>query len=227
MNMTMLKKFGRLLKLRQWVNTMTYTLEVMCSCWLMYLKASERPAYNIIHSIPVITSPPPALSWDAMLKMTNIKLELMVDVDMYQFIEKGMRGGVSYIANRYGKANNKYMKEYNDKAPSKYIMYLDANNLYGWAMSQYLPRYLQMDKEISKIDLGKYKADGKKGLILEVDLEYPQELHDLHNDYPVCPEKVKVSNDMLSGYCKEIANKFNISIGLVSKLIPTLRDKKE
>ena len=71
------------------------------------------------------------LSWDAMLKMTNIKLELMTDVDMFQFIKKGMRGGVFYIANRYGKANNKYMKEYNEKAPSKYIMYLDANNLYG------------------------------------------------------------------------------------------------
>ena len=109
------------------------------------------------------------------------------------------------------------MKEYNEKAPSKYIMYLDANNLYGWAMSQYLPtgnfRWMT-DKEISKIDLGKYKADGKKGLILEIDLEYPQELHDLHNDYPVCLENIKVSND-------------NISIGLVSKLIPTLRDKKE
>ena len=73
----------------------------------------------------------PGLSWDAMLKMTNIKLELMTDVDMFQFIEKGMGGGVSYIANRQGKANNKYMKEYDEKAPSKYIMYLDANNLYG------------------------------------------------------------------------------------------------
>ena len=78
----------------------------------------------------------------------------------------------------------------------------------------------------SKIDLGKYKADGKKGLILEVDLEYPQELHDIHNDYPIAPEKVKVSNNMLSAYCKKIAEKY-ISIGLVSKLIPTLRDKKE
>ena len=88
------------------------------------------------------------------------------------------------------------MKEYDEKAPSKYIMYLDANNLCGWAMSQYLPTgnfKWMSDKEISKINLGKYKADGKNGLILEVDLEYPQELHDVHNDYPVCPEKVKVS----------------------------------
>ena len=170
------------------------------------------------------------LSWDAMLKMTNIKLELMTDIDMFQFIEKGMRGGVSYIANRYGIANNKYMKEYNEKAPSKYIMYLDANNLYGWAMSQYLPTgnfKWMTDKEISKIDLEKCKADGKKALILEVDLEYPQELHDIHNDYPVAPEKVNVSKHMLSDYCKKIAKQYNISVGLVSKLIPTLRDKKE
>ena len=69
------------------------------------------------------------------------------------------------------------------------------------------------DKEIKQIDLGKYKADGKKGLILEVDLEYPRELHNLHNDYPVCPEKVKVSNDMLSGYCKK--SLINITYQLV------------
>ena len=141
-----------------------------------------------------------------------------------------MRGRVSYIANRCGKANNKYMKEYNEKAPSKYIMYLDANNLYGWAMIQYLPtgnfRWMT-DKQINKIDLGKYKADGKKGLILEVDLEYPQELHNLRNDYPIAPEIIKVSNGMLSEYYKKIVEKFKISIGQVNKLIPTLRNKEE
>ena len=172
----------------------------------------------------------PGLSWDAMLKMTDIKLELMVDIDMFQFIEKGLRGGVSYIANRYGKANNKYMKEYDEKAPSKYIMYLDANNLYGWAMSQYLPtggfKWLSQ-KQIEKINLGKYTDDSKKGLILEVDLEYPKELHDLHNDYPLGPEKVKVTNEMLSDYCKKIKKKFNISSGLVYKLIPTLAEKQK
>ena len=172
----------------------------------------------------------PGLSWDAMLKMTNIKLELMTDIEMFQFIEKGMHRGVSYIANRYGNTNNKYMKEYDENAPSKYIMYLDANNLYGWAMSQYLPTgnfKWMTDKEISKINLGKYELDSKEGLILEVDLEYPKELYDLHNEYPIAPEKVKVSNDMLSAYCKKIAKKYNIATGLVRKLIPTLRDKKE
>ena len=179
---------------------------------------------------PCHYSTSPGLSWDAMLIMTNIKLELMTDIDMFQFIEKGMHGGVSYIANRYGNANNKYMKEYDEKAPSKYIMYLDANNLYGWALSQYLPTgnfKWMTDKELSKINLGKYELDSKEGLILEVDLEYPKELHDLHNEYPIAPEKVKVSNDMLSAYCRKIAKKYNISTLLVRKLIPTLRDKKE
>ena len=172
----------------------------------------------------------PGLSWDAMLKMTDIKLELMTDVDMFQFIEKGMRGGTSYIANRYGKANNKYMKTYDKKAPSKYIMYLDANNLYGWAMSQYLPtggfRWMTT-KQIDKIDLSKYNENSKKGLILEVDLEYPKELHDLHNDYPLAPEKVKVTENMLSEYAKNIAEKYKISTGLVHKLIPTLSKKEK
>ena len=172
----------------------------------------------------------PGLSWDAMLKMTDIKLELMTDIDMFQFIEKGMRGGISYIANRYGKGNNKYIKSYDKTKPSKYIMYLDANNLYGWAMSQYLPtggfRWMT-EKQISKLDLAKYNENSKKGLILEVDLEYPKELHNLHNDYPLAAERVCVNKDMLSGYCMKIATKYNISTGLVQKLIPTLKNKEK
>ena len=108
-------------------------------------------------------------------------------------------------------------------------MYLDANNLYGWAMSQYLPtggfRWMT-EKQINNINLAKYNENTEKGLILEVDLAYPKELHDLHNDYPLGPEKVKVTENMLSGYCKNIAKKYKISTGLVRKLIPTLSNKE-
>ena len=81
----------------------------------------------------------PGLSWDAMLKMTGTELELISDIDMHLFVEKGMRGGISYIAKRHSKANNKYIKCYDSSKEGKFIMYLDANNLYSWAMSQYLP----------------------------------------------------------------------------------------
>ena len=171
----------------------------------------------------------PGLSWDAMLKMTNVKLELMTDIDWFQFIEKGLRGGTSYIANRYGKANNPYMKEYDEKEPSSYIMYLDANNLYGWAMSQCLPtggfKWMSQNK-IDQLDLAKYNEDSEKGLILVVDLEYPEESHEMHNDFPLAPEQVCVKEEMLSNCCKSIKDKYNISIGQVYKLIPTFSEKR-
>ena len=81
----------------------------------------------------------PGLSWDTMLKMTKVKLELIIDPNMYIFFEKGTRGGISYISHRYSKANNKYLKSYDPKQESKYIIYLDANNLYCYAMSKFLP----------------------------------------------------------------------------------------
>ena len=81
----------------------------------------------------------PGLSWDAMLKMTGVKLENISDIDKYLFIEKGLRGGIFYIVKRYAKANNKYMNDYDSKKPSKFITYLDMNNLYGWGLSGYLP----------------------------------------------------------------------------------------
>ena len=84
----------------------------------------------------------PGLSWDAMLKMTKVELELVPDPDMYIFLDKGTRGGISYISNRYTKANSKYLKSYDPRQESKHIIYLDANNLYGYAMSKF---FLQMD----------------------------------------------------------------------------------
>ena len=159
---------------------------------------------------PVYYYTAPGLAWDACLKMTGINLELLSDVDKLLMIEKGIRGGISIISNRYGKANNKYMKDFNIKKPSKYLMYLDANNLYGWAMSQKLPVHSfkwMSNKEIENIFNNQIVQVWKKTpCILEVDLEYPEELHDLHNDYPLCPERVECDKG-------------------VKKLIPNLRNK--
>ena len=80
----------------------------------------------------------PRLSWDTMLKINGVKLGKISDIDQYLFIEKGTWGGISYIAERYAKPNNKYMIDYDPNKPSTFITYLDKNNLYGWAMSEYL-----------------------------------------------------------------------------------------
>ena len=139
----------------------------------------------------------PGLAWDAMLKMTKNNLDLITDIDMQLFIEKGMRGGISYIVHRHAKANNKYMKNYNEGEESSYIMYLDANNLYGWAMSKPLPY-----KNFKWVEPKYYGKKKQTGYIYEVDLEYPDELHDLHNNYPCAAEKINVTDQMLSDYCQ-------------------------
>ena len=125
----------------------------------------------------------PGLAWDAALKVTDVNLELLSDIDMLLMVEKGTRGGVSMVSNRYGKANNKYMGDkFNSNEPSKYIQYLDANNLYGWVMSKPLPTHGFKWMNTSELNVWE-----KTPCILEVDLEYPKELHDLHNDYPLAP----------------------------------------
>ena len=128
-----------------------------------------------------------------MLKMTGIKLDLISDIDMHLFVEKGMGGGISYISKRDSKANNKYIWSYDSSKESKYITYLDANYLYDWAMSQYLPysgsKWLS-EKEIHRFCLNSISENSFIGYILEVDIEYLSELHDLHNDYPLPPEKL-------------------------------------
>ena len=145
----------------------------------------------------------PGLACYAALKLTKVEMELLSDPDMLLMIKKGTRGGISTISNRYGKANIKYKDErFDDCKPSKYITYLDANNLYGCALSKPLPTHGFERFEPSELENWKNHA-----CILEVDLEYPRSLHDLHSDYPLAPEQIEVNN--------------------VKKLIPNLGNKEK
>ena len=149
----------------------------------------------------------PGLAWDAMLKMTGVELELLKDVDQVLMIEKGIRGGNANVFKRFAKANNQYMKNFDVKQDSRFLVYLDANNLYGWAMSQPLP--VEEFKWMSAADLQNWEnvvEEEGKGCILEVDLLYPKELHDDHNDFPLAPEI--------------------LMLGKVEKLTQNLRDKE-
>ena len=162
----------------------------------------------------------PGLSWDALLKYTKIDLELLTDMDMHLFIEKGMRGGISMVSKRYAKANNPHVADYNPDKETNYIMYYDANNLYGWSMSQ--PLLFSGFKWLSG-KIGKRKEG--KGRIFEVDLEYSKHLHKLHNDYPLAPEKISVQEAWLSSY--QITLLENKSMLHCSKLVPNLMNKKK
>ena len=147
---------------------------------------------------------------------------------MHMMFEKGIRGGISTITHRHNKANNKYLSSYNPAKESSFIIYLDANNLYGWSMSQALPtknfQWVSQD-EIAGLDVLKIDDNADEGFILEVDLQYPHELHDLHNDYPLAPVRVLVEDSMLSDYSKDQKEKLKIGNSTVPKLIPNLHDQ--
>ena len=172
----------------------------------------------------------PGLSWDTMLKMKRIELDLISAIDMHLFIEKGMRGGISYIAKRHSKANNKYIECYDSSKESKYVTYLDAKNWYVYAMSQYLPnsefKWLNQ-KEISDFCLNSISENSSIGYVLEADLEYSSELHELHNGYPLAPEKLETSQIMLSKCFFNIPNEYGIKIGGFNKLVPNLDHKSK
>ena len=194
----------------------TFNIKTMREYHNLYLKSDALLVADVFESFrktcqknyeldPAWYYTAPGLSYDAMLKTTKVNLDLLTDIDMAMMIEKGIRGGVSMITTRHSKANNKYMGNYDPKKPSKYIQYLDANNLYGWAMSQPLPtgdfKWMTSKQLESWID---------HSCILEVDLDYPQELHDLHDDYPLAPKRVQV--DKVEKLTPNLCNKENYVI---------------
>ena len=137
----------------------------------------------------------PGLAWQACLKKTNVKLELLTNYDMLLMVEEGIRGGICHSIRRHAKANNKCIEHYDKNEESSYIQYLDANNLYGSAMSQKLPvnnfKWVEDTSKINEEFIKNYNENNKKGYILEVDVKYPK-LHDSHIDLPFSPKRMKI-----------------------------------
>ena len=137
----------------------------------------------------------PGLSWDAMLKFTRVRLDLLTEPEMLNFFKKGIRGGCSVSIRREAIANNKFCPNYDPKKPTSYIMYLDMCNMYGASMEKPLPEGdfawlspLELEKVSQQIE--NLTENSPTGYVFEVDLEYPKALHREHNDFPFCPENI-------------------------------------
>ena len=170
----------------------------------------------------------PNFAWDAMLKLTKVKLELLTDYDQYLMVEQGLRGGIAMISHRHAEANNPQMGDSYDEAKEhSYISYLDANNLYGHAMVRPLPcgdfRW-ETERDADRL-IEQYSESSDRGCIVKCDLEYPEELHDEHNDYPLAPERKLVTQDMLSPYALSLQEQLKIGKDTAEKLVPNLNDK--
>ena len=141
---------------------------------------------------------------------------------MYNMVESGIRGGISQISHRHAKANNKYMSTYDKNEDDSYIVYLDANNLYGYSMIQHMPtRDFKWNKyEWTKEDILELDDDAETGYLFDVDISYPVELHDHFNQYPPCPENISIKKENLNEWQKE-----NYNESKISKLCCTLLPK--
>ena len=149
----------------------------------------------------------PGLAWKACLKHTGIRLELLTDPDMLLMFDRGIRGGITQAVRKYTSANNKHMVDrFDPKSESSYLQYLDANNLYGWAMSQPLPTGGFKWTDVNPNKISELATQTDKGYVLEVNVSYPKELHNPHNDLPFMCERMEING--------------------VEKLVPNLRDKK-
>ena len=154
----------------------------------------------------------PELAWQAALKYTGVKLELLTNIDMLLMFEKGIRGSITQAVHRYARVNNKYMgDQYNSDEESSYLKYLDANNLYGLVTIQELPthgfKWISNIEKFTATYIGMLVKNNKHGYLLEVNVDYPQELHEKHNELPFLPKNWKINK--------------------VEKLVPNLNKKKK
>ena len=138
----------------------------------------------------------PGLAWQAWLKKIEVELELLTDIDILLMVEKGIREGIYQAIYRYAKANNKYMNYYGKIKITSYLMYLDANTLGGWAMSQKLAvigfKWVEDLSQFNEYFIKNYEENSNKGYVLEVDIEYPKKLLSLHKDFLFLPERKKI-----------------------------------
>ena len=176
-----------------------HDLSVQCNTFLLadVFENFRNKCIEIYELDPAHFLSAPGLAWQVCLKKTKVELELLKDIDMLLIVEKGTRGGICQAMHRYAKANNKYMKNYNKDVTSSYLTYLDTNNLYGWAMSQKLPvngfKWVKKLSKFNKDFIKNYDGNSKKEYFLEVDIDYPKKLFDLHKDLPFLPESKKVN----------------------------------
>ena len=137
----------------------------------------------------------PGLAWKVALEKTKVKLDLLTDIDMLIMVEKYIRGGICHVTHQYAKANNKYMKDYDENRESSYLKYWNISNLYGWEILPKLPvdgfKCVENTSQLNKGFIENYNEDSDEGYFLEVDVQHPEKLHDLHNDLPFLPERMK------------------------------------
>ena len=175
---------------------------------------------------PLWYSTAPGFSFDACMKMTGVELTLLKDIDMYNFLEMGIRGGISVISQRHAEANNRHIKDVNDN--ENYLLYIDANNLYGWAMSEKLPISNFGWCQINEDEIRSYDTNSDIGYIVEVDLTVPKDLHNYFNDYPPAPEHLEIRDEMISPISAHIREKRKYKKCFKStKLAPNLLNKEK
>jgi len=165
--------------------------------------------------------------------MSVVKLDQLLDIDTYEFYEKGIKGGVSQICKRKANANNKYMLDYDSSKPSSFIMYWDENNLYGKSMLQLLPsgdfEWLNVEG-MTSIDVSSLidRKNANIGYVFEVNLSYPAHLHKKHNDLPLAAEKINVPESFLGNYQKRVLKSLDIKYtAKQTKFIPHINERKK